>query len=549
MAVQVRAAFPVDVLGLLVGPDLRVTGDADVVFWNSPRGEGVDWAPGVGAAQLTVDTARLPERVAAVLVVVALPEEAPGQFGGLAPPEVQLSGAEEGDRAAEAVQVLLDGLDRERAVVAVELYRRGGAWKVRAVGQGHAEGLAHLLHVHGVDIEASADPAPVPSAGRDGGHPSASPGGTSPGSQAPAGPGTTTAAAPAGTATTPGPALVDFADRVWLIWEDASRSASAYRSARDHAVRLRDDQLAGVAVTGDHEQIMHAAQQRLDEDLATLARELAETAGSVPAAMSEWDSPVWLTWQPEAQPLPGVLAGHVHMAEAPGLRIPLVLRRPWTRSVWVDPGPLPDDAAAFGWSLVTRYLAALPARSVAVDVIDMSGEGGLTWLHTLPAPVVEGVLAGGVSTGRGQVTARLGRLLDAIDLRAIGADEDAAARLGGRPLRLAVILAPAAAEEDGQLLHHLLRLVDEGPQHGVPTICVESELGEESLRGARLRMAAEHLPSGSGSSLGDPWVHGEWMFTPQVLPDVAAVRAGPRAAPPALLRHVLTLHQSAAPSR
>ncbi|NEW36933.1 TerD family protein, partial [Nocardia cyriacigeorgica] len=37
----------------------------------------------------------------------------------------------------------------ERALICLEVYRRQGAWKVRAVGQGYAGGLAELLQAHG----------------------------------------------------------------------------------------------------------------------------------------------------------------------------------------------------------------------------------------------------------------------------------------------------------------------------------------------------------------------------------------------------------------
>ncbi|OSC56728.1 hypothetical protein B5181_33805, partial [Streptomyces sp. 4F] len=45
----------------------------------------------------------------------------------------------------EVASYTLTGLEAESAVVALELYRRQGAWKVRAVGQGYAGGLAELF--------------------------------------------------------------------------------------------------------------------------------------------------------------------------------------------------------------------------------------------------------------------------------------------------------------------------------------------------------------------------------------------------------------------
>lgn len=62
-----------------------------------------------------------------------------------------------------------DFVARETVVVLAELYRRGDAWKVRAVGQGYASGLAGLATDYGVDIDdAGTEPAaaPVPAQAR-----------------------------------------------------------------------------------------------------------------------------------------------------------------------------------------------------------------------------------------------------------------------------------------------------------------------------------------------------------------------------------------------
>ena len=40
----------------------------------------------------------------------------------------------------------------ETALVCLEIYRRDGAWRLRAVGQGYADGLAGLARDFGVDV-------------------------------------------------------------------------------------------------------------------------------------------------------------------------------------------------------------------------------------------------------------------------------------------------------------------------------------------------------------------------------------------------------------
>ncbi|MFI1399785.1 TerD family protein [Streptomyces sp. NPDC020681] len=95
-----------------------------------------------------VDLDAVPAAVQQVNVLLALPEGTggPAHFGATAAPFVAVVG--EGD--AELASFTITGLEAETALVAVELYRRQGAWKVRAVGQGYAGGLAQLLGDQGL---------------------------------------------------------------------------------------------------------------------------------------------------------------------------------------------------------------------------------------------------------------------------------------------------------------------------------------------------------------------------------------------------------------
>ncbi|MFC4612464.1 TerD family protein [Streptomyces maoxianensis] len=100
------------------------------------------------APRFTVDLDAVPEAVHQVNVLLALPQGAggPAHFGATAAPFVVVTGQDD----AELASFTITGLDAETALVAVELYRRQGAWKVRAVGQGYAGGLAELLADQGL---------------------------------------------------------------------------------------------------------------------------------------------------------------------------------------------------------------------------------------------------------------------------------------------------------------------------------------------------------------------------------------------------------------
>ncbi|WP_406288106.1 TerD family protein [Embleya sp. NBC_00896] len=159
VVVEVASAAPVDVSALLLAASGKVRSDADFVFYNQPTGPGVRFqAGGPGrAAAVLVDTAAVPADVQTVVVAVSLDgPAAPATFGGTTPPTATVR-----DASGEALVIFTPhGLGRETALVLLELYRRGGAWKVRAVGQGYANGLAGIATDFGVSVDD--DPAPTP---------------------------------------------------------------------------------------------------------------------------------------------------------------------------------------------------------------------------------------------------------------------------------------------------------------------------------------------------------------------------------------------------
>ena len=156
VTVEVTAPKALDVSGLLLTEAGKVRSDADFVFFNAPNGPGVTHRPaGGGAADaIIIDTAVVPAGITKI-VVTASPDAEGATFAGIEPT------ATVRDAATGAVLVTFTPprLDRETALVVVEVYRRGGAWKVRAVGQGYANGLAGIATDFGVSVED--EPAPA----------------------------------------------------------------------------------------------------------------------------------------------------------------------------------------------------------------------------------------------------------------------------------------------------------------------------------------------------------------------------------------------------
>ncbi len=161
MTVTVTCAAPVDVSALLLGADGRVRSDADFVFFNQPVGPGVTYRHGRGAGDMVdVQTAALPADVDKVVVTASLDGSGPRTFAGASSLTATI-GSDTG-----TLSFPMTGLSTETAVVCVEIYRRGSAWKVRAVGQGYDNGLAGIATAFGVNIDdepAAPPPAPAPS--------------------------------------------------------------------------------------------------------------------------------------------------------------------------------------------------------------------------------------------------------------------------------------------------------------------------------------------------------------------------------------------------
>jgi stress response protein SCP2 len=155
VTVDVAAPVRLDVSGLLLTADGKVRSDDDFIFYNQPHGPGVTYRSGGGAAPdaIIVDTAALPPGIEKI-VVTASPDAAGQTFQGVEPTATI--------RSADDDHVLATftppQLGSETALVVVEIYLRGGAWKARAVGQGYADGLAGIATDFGVTVE---EPAPA----------------------------------------------------------------------------------------------------------------------------------------------------------------------------------------------------------------------------------------------------------------------------------------------------------------------------------------------------------------------------------------------------
>ncbi|MEW2264504.1 TerD family protein [Streptomyces sp. NPDC047853] len=147
---------------LLVGGKVR--SDADFIFYNQPahssgavRHEGKREAGGRVTDSLLVDLTRVEPAIETVILAASSDG---GSFGRI--PELYI---EVRDAARNTVAARFDnpGATVETAFVLGEFYRRQGAWKFRAVGQGYDSGLEGLATDYGISVD-EPQQAPPPAA-------------------------------------------------------------------------------------------------------------------------------------------------------------------------------------------------------------------------------------------------------------------------------------------------------------------------------------------------------------------------------------------------
>jgi uncharacterized protein YkwD/stress response protein SCP2 len=196
-AVTVRVPGPFDVSALITDDGGKVLGDADFVFFNQPSAPGAR----LDGDTLTVDPPRLRAGATKVTVVVS-PADPATPLGSLPTPALQVSAP--GGRPL--ARFAPPRPRQETVLLLAEIYRRGDGWKLRAIGQGYADGLAGLARDFGVDVidddAAGATPAPPGHAPAPPAHIPVPPPAYAPGPQAPA--------APTSRPVVPTPTLVDL---------------------------------------------------------------------------------------------------------------------------------------------------------------------------------------------------------------------------------------------------------------------------------------------------------------------------------------------------
>ncbi|MET9960776.1 export associated protein, partial [Streptomyces sp. NPDC006326] len=342
-------------------------------------------------------------------------------------------------------------------------------------------------------------------------------------------------------------------NQVWGMFEDLARTVAAYRSACDFADSRMDRELDEVLSDPRHrlagsgnaardeararrDELVARAQAVLDRDLAQLAAESEVVEPALPTAYARWANPVWHgRGVPQEEPL-ALRLGDLHLPERPALRIPMLVRLPLERGLWIDNGRTGSEAAMamdtdrlrrtamdMAVAHAVRLLAVHPGDRYAVHVIDAAGAGAASL-----APLVRaGVLAGPPASGAAAVTQTLAQLTRRVDLVQMalraGAPEDLPPDVDTAEQLLIVHDFPHGF--DDRAVTQLRYLADEGPAVGVHLLMV-ADRDEASAYGPlldplwRSLMRLSPVPD---NHLADPWVGHAWTFEPDLPPQGSQV--------------------------
>lgn len=496
---------------LVVDANYRARGNQDLIHAAAATGAGgTAWLPGPPEG-ITVDLDALTADGAAHVLVMAV-----GAGLAAAPPTGHLL-----DTGGDVLATMTpDGLARETAVVLVELYRHREQWKVRAVGRGFDAGLAAAAAAHGLTGVAATSP----------GVPTSAPAAAS-APQPAAGQATQT------TQTEDEPDEARMLQLVGMILDDASRTTASRRSS----VRFAEQRLEGeieqvvsdpamrIGPAGD--QARAAAAARRDElvrqadesharDVAQLVAELQDLEQKFPPSMARWQSPGWAGFDPAGAPSYAIRAGELTLDEALDFRLPMMLRLPFSRQLWIDPEQGGDQAATQVMSvLALRAACAMAPVGAKVRLIDIGGRRG-----TLGFP--ERLLAGPPVTDPGEAGQVLRAAVDRNEIVQVALEAGATDSLSAEQAAPWIVLCPdlptGLDESSLQAIHRLctqqagmgVQLLLSGSVPGALGVPLLESIFEQCLR----------LPSGPGGDLVDAFGGIEWVFVPDLGPpaDVAA---------------------------
>lgn len=470
---------PLDVSALVVDTSLQALSSDTFVFYNQQHTHGVR----LGDDSVDIDLdAVLPDAHAVLCIVSVDPLAAVGTT------ITSVTASLTDSTGAPVANFDIDCQAAETALICWELYRRAGRWKVRAVGQGYADGLAGLITRHGVDVD---DPTPGPVASL-----------SEYGPIEPLDP-------------------HHIVERFTMIMEDAARTTAALIAGRQFAEARLDQELSDVISdpaarnspqTADararaqhrHDTVVAESNARYISDTSHLEAELRAIAPRLPRSVADWTAPAWTTGTAVNKESAGIRIGEVSAPHCGTLRIPVVLPAPLHRPLHILGADSPETSAVVT-ALVLRILAANP--NIVLDVVDLASS-----LRTLSIGLAH----------RNGITITAPDQIDAYFENASSTAELALLDLADphtvSPEPRLIVLNHFPYGYDQRHLPYIAFLSEHGPALGLSTIVVTDDPSSLCAIDDDRPGSSYTVPARDYEDWRDPWTSNTWTFTPDRTP-------------------------------
>lgn len=366
-ALRVRLRAGADLSAVLLDSTGRARDDRDLVFYNAPSANGLSWQAVDDHTQvLDVDLARIDHQINTIRCLLSVDDAAPP----IADDTVSLEVCSPGERDP-LVSYRPTRLAGERCLIGLDVYRRVDGWKVRAVGQGWAGGLAAALTAHGIAVEEPAAQSAPPEE-----------------------------SASAAVTMADDDTVEGALRAIGSIRDDLSQAYRAHASVLQYAdsklaAAQEDSRTFGQPSTDaelEHQQLVARADAAYEQARSVLREELVAEEFAMPLPLARLDA---LAWEAvAAQPLAAANSGVIDTSDngvsvvrlgslyPPGQHDILIpMAHVWaSRPLVMSDGPdRPPVAAAWSLGLVARALALTPASALDVQLLDLDGATPSTW--------------------------------------------------------------------------------------------------------------------------------------------------------------------------
>lgn len=157
IATAPSAEIELDVSAFSLTPEGKVRGDADMSFYGQPRSSDGSVMLDPVSRRFDLDLAKVPSAIDKIAICLTIDQGLTRRqsFSQLSDVQVRV-----GDGTVQHVFRPDTSNMTETALILLEVYRRSGQWKVRALGQGFNGGLGPMASHFGVNVEDDPDAAP-----------------------------------------------------------------------------------------------------------------------------------------------------------------------------------------------------------------------------------------------------------------------------------------------------------------------------------------------------------------------------------------------------